>query len=90
MIKQPLNTITAAITIIFTEGKEQNRSEQVLIYIWVNQNVRKSTKVRSAGAKPERKERSFSTQLISQEKVMSWRLIALKETDLSGFCTEAP
>ena len=68
MIKQPLNTITAAITIIFTEGKEQNRSEQVLIYIWVIQNVRKSTKVRSAGAKPERKERSFSTQLISQEK----------------------
>ena len=34
MIKQPLNTITAAITIIFTEGKEQNRSEQVLIYIY--------------------------------------------------------
>ena len=50
----------------------------------------KSTKIRSAGAKPERKERSFSTQLISQEKVMSWRLTALKETDLSGFCTEAP
>ena len=28
----------------------------------------KSTKIRSAGAKPERKERSFSTQLISQEE----------------------
>ena len=31
-------------------------------------NVRKSTKVQSVGTKPERKERSFSTQLISQEK----------------------
>ena len=45
----------------------------------------KSTKVRSAGAKPERKDCSFSTQLISQEKVLSWRLTALREIGLSGF-----
>ena len=45
----------------------------------------KSTKVRFAGAKPERKERSFLTQLISQEKVLPWRFTALREMDLSGF-----
>ena len=28
----------------------------------------KSTKIRSVGVEPKRKERSFSTQLISQEK----------------------
>ena len=33
MTKQPSHTITAAIIIIFTEGKEQNRNEQVLIYM---------------------------------------------------------
>ena len=48
----------------------------------------KSTKIRFARAKPERKERSFSTQLISQEKVLPWRLTALRETDLSGFSAQ--
>ena len=31
MTKQPSHTITTAIVIIFAEGKEQNRNEQVLI-----------------------------------------------------------
>ena len=31
MTKQPSHTITTAIIIIFTEGKEQIRNEQVLI-----------------------------------------------------------
>ena len=48
----------------------------------------KSTKVRSAGAKLERKEHSFSTQLISQEKVLPWRLTALRETSLSSFSAQ--
>ena len=48
----------------------------------------KSTKIRFAGAKPERKEHSFSTQLISEEKVLPWRLTALRETDLSGFSAQ--
>ena len=52
--------------------------------------MKKSTKIWFAGAKLERKERSFSTQLISQEKVLSWRLTALRETDLNGLCTKAP
>ena len=33
------------------------------LYVWVNQKMKKSTKIWSAGAKPKRKERSFSTQL---------------------------
>ena len=35
--------------------------------MWVNQKRKKLDKIWSAGAKPERKERFFSTQLISQE-----------------------
>ena len=68
MTKQPLNTITAAILIIFY-GRE--RTEQKLISINMYGLIRmfgKSTKVRSAGAKLERKERSLLMQLISQEK----------------------
>ena len=51
--------------------------------------MKKSTKVWSVRAKPERKERSFSMQLIFQEKVLPWRLAALRETDLNGLCIEA-
>ena len=39
----------------------------MVIHIWVNQKIKKPDWIWSAGAKPERKERFFSTQLISQE-----------------------
>ena len=48
----------------------------------------KSIKIQSAGAEPKRKECSFSTQSISQEKVLPWRLTALRVTVLSGFSTQ--
>ena len=46
------------------------------------------TKIQSAGAKPQREERSFSTQSISQERVLPWRFTALKEMGLSGFSAQ--
>jgi len=70
-------------------GRE--RTEQKILNINTHGLVRmlgKSTKIRSAGAEPKRKERSFSTQLISQEKVLPWRLTALRETNLSGFSAQ--
>ena len=50
--------------------------------------VGKSIKIWSVGVEPKRKERSFSTRLISQERVLSWRLTVLRETDLSGFSAQ--
>ena len=69
----------------------RERTEQKLKNINIYGLVRmlgKSIKIRSAGAEPKRKERSFSTRLISQEIVLSWRLTVLRETDLSGFSTQ--
>ena len=70
-------------------GRE--RTEQKLKNINIYGLVRmlgKSIKIWSAGAEPKRKERSFSTRLISQERVLPWRLTALRETDLSGFSAQ--
>ena len=70
-------------------GRE--RTEQKILNINTHGLVRmlgKSTKIRSTGVEPKRKERSFSTQLISQERVLPWRLTALRETDLSGFSAQ--
>jgi len=93
MIKQPLNKVTAALLIIyffFTEGKESVQKLTSINMYELIKMLGKSTTVRSAGAKLKRKERSFSTQLISQEKFLPWRLTVLRETDLSGLCTAAP
>ena len=89
MTKQPLNSITAAILIVFFCGME--RIEQKILNINTHGLVRilgKSIKIQSMGAEPKRKERSFSMQLISQERVLPWRLIALGESDLSGFSAQ--
>ena len=70
---------------------KRERTEQKILNINTHELVRilgKSTKIRSTGAKLKRKERSFSTQSISQERVLSWRLTALRETDLSGFSAQ--
>ena len=64
MTKQPLNTITAAILIILRKGRTEQKLTSINIYGLIRM-LGKSTKVQSVGAKSERKERSFSTQLIS-------------------------
>ena len=69
----------------------RERTEQKILNINTHGLVRmlgRSTKIQSAGAEPKRKERSFSMQLISQERVLPWRLTALRETDLSGFSAQ--
>ena len=43
------------------------RKEQMVIHIWVNQKIKKPDWIWSTEAKPNRKERFFSMQLISQE-----------------------
>ena len=89
MTKQPLNSIIAAILIVFTKGKEQNRTDVNKFNMYgLVRMLGKSTKIRSARVEPKRKERSFSTQLISQERVMLWRLTALREMDLSSFSAQ--
>ena len=89
MTKLPLNSITTAILIVFFCGME--RIEQKILNINTHGLVRilgKSIKIQSMGAEPKRKERSFSTQSISQERVLPWRLTALRETSLSGFSAQ--
>ena len=86
MTKLPLNSITTAILIVFFCGME--RIEQKILNINTHGLVRilgKSIKIQSAGVEPQRKEHFFSTQSISQERVLLWRLTALRETGLSGF-----
>ena len=70
-------------------GRERTKQKLTNIKMYgLVSMIGKSTKIWSAGAKPKRKERSFSTQLISQKKVLPWRLTALRETDLSGFLAQ--
>ena len=40
----------------------------------------------SAVARPKRKERLFSKQIIPRKKILPWGLMALRESNLNGYC----